>query len=365
MRLSILVLVALLALPVLAAAQVQTFRREVRQIMGSAQSLDDARAAAIAKAKRDALEEAGTWFESLSEVKSYALAKDDVTALASGIVQTRVIEEQRFVAGDTFGIRVVAEVRVDNAGLAERIRAFLADRQRLAEANANTKREKQLLEQLSALERRIAVMENITEAEKAALRGDVQTNTRQLTARDWYDKGHALGDGQGGYTDPEQAASNYSEAIRLDSTFVEAYNNRGVVYLHHGQPERAIQDFDQALRLDPNYAQAYGNRGSAYDELKQHERAIQDHGQAIRLGLNAAAVYSNRGISYNNMRQYERAIADFDQAIRLDPNNLIPYRNRGNAHQGRGQPAQAYRDWRKACQLGDQATCDWLLQNPE
>ncbi|MBI4081136.1 MAG: hypothetical protein HY423_00860, partial [Candidatus Lambdaproteobacteria bacterium] len=104
MRRFVLLLALLPVLPALvpprAPAQVQTFRKEVRQIMGSAQSPDDARAAAVAKAKRDAVEEAGTWLESLSEVRNYALARDDVTALAGGIVQTRIVEEQRFVEGD-------------------------------------------------------------------------------------------------------------------------------------------------------------------------------------------------------------------------------------------------------------------------
>jgi hypothetical protein len=45
----------LLLLPALALGQVQNFRKEAKQVMGSARSQDDARAAAITRAKRDAL----------------------------------------------------------------------------------------------------------------------------------------------------------------------------------------------------------------------------------------------------------------------------------------------------------------------
>jgi len=63
----------------------KTFTKEMRRIIGENQSRDDARAAAFAEAKRLALEEAGTFLLSLTVVKNYQIARDEIIALTSGV----------------------------------------------------------------------------------------------------------------------------------------------------------------------------------------------------------------------------------------------------------------------------------------
>lgn len=398
MRLLTLLIVVGLS-PMLAIAQVQTFRKEVRQVMGSAQSLDDARTAAIAKAKRDALEEAGTWLESRTEVRNLELARDDVTTLAGGIAQTRVLEEQPFVEGDAVGLRVVAEVRVDTSGLAERVRRLLADRERLEQARAVNAREKELLARLAALENQMAEMKARGES-SATLRAAVQENAQRLTAKVWFTKGEALWDSrQGKYSNPNQAISYFSEALRLDPNDAFAYYNRGLAYVALGQHQLAIADYDQALRLEPDYAPTYVSRGISYFQMGQHQRAIEDYDQALRLEPDYAPAYALRGAAYNAMRLYERAIANFDQAlrfdpirastytrrgevyanlgmyrravndyneaIRVDPDYAVAYFSRGGAYMLLGERSRAYMDWREACRLKYQAACEWLRKYPE
>ena len=41
-------------------------------------------------------------------------------------------------------------------------------------------------------------------------------------------------------------------------------HSRGTAYWIKGQLDRAIADYTQAIRLDPEYAEAYHNRGQAY-----------------------------------------------------------------------------------------------------
>lgn len=81
-----------------------------------------------------------------------------------------------------------------------------------------------------------------------------------------------------------QAIKEYSEAIRLDPEYVDAYNARGTAYDDLGLHERAIEDYNEAIRLDPEYAMAYYNRGYAYYDLGQYDKANQDYNEAVRLG---------------------------------------------------------------------------------
>ena len=74
------------------------------------------------------------------------------------------------------------------------------------------------------------------------------------------------------------------KAIRLDPSFADAYNNRGIAYDKLGQYERAIQDYDEAIRLDPQYTNAYYNRGDTYQAMGKSEEAERDLAKARKLG---------------------------------------------------------------------------------
>ncbi|MCH7478089.1 MAG: hypothetical protein IIA14_08305, partial [SAR324 cluster bacterium] len=94
-----LLLVGLFVLAPQPSAETKTIRIEVRQVFGGSQSPDDARVAAIARAKREALEEAGTYLESLTVVRNAQVKKDEILALASGVLQTQIVTEEPFVEG--------------------------------------------------------------------------------------------------------------------------------------------------------------------------------------------------------------------------------------------------------------------------
>ena len=51
-----------------------------------------------------------------------------------------------------------------------------------------------------------------------------------------------------------------------------------------GEYDKAIADYTEAIHLDPTDAQAYNNRGIAYVDKSDLDNAIADHTTAIRLG---------------------------------------------------------------------------------
>ncbi len=280
--------------PKVGVAQVQTIRKEVRQIFGGSQSPDNARIGAITRAKREALEEAGTYLESLTIVRDHQVAKDEILALSSGVLRATVIEEENFVEGSAFGIRIVAEVQVDLSTLEDRVRKLLADREDLERLRDAERRERELLEKLKDLEAENArVATGGTDKQREDLRERFAQSSAKLAANEWLSRAEGL--------HPKVALDFLTEAIRIDPKFVAAYINRGVVYYDQGQYQRAIQDYDQVIRLDPGVSVAYSNRGAAYNALGRQQRAIEDYNQAIRLDPDNAVAYNNRGIMYNAM----------------------------------------------------------------
>ena len=71
------------------------------------------------------------------------------------------------------------------------------------------------------------------------------------------------GDQHSAIKDYDHAIADYSQAIRLNPDYAEAYNNRGLAYSLTGKTEmaNAIADYSQAIKLRPTYAYAYNNRG--------------------------------------------------------------------------------------------------------
>jgi len=130
-----------------------------------------------------------------------------------------------------------------------------------------------------------------------------------------------------------RAIQDFDEAIRLKSGFATAYSNRGSSYGSLGQFGRAIEDFDESISLDPGYPTGLYNRGTAYHNLDQHEFAIKDFDEAIRLD----PAYNNRGTAKVSLREFESAIEDYNVAISLDPKYASAYNGRGSTYAMQGE----------------------------
>ncbi len=99
----------------------------------------------------------------------------------------------------------------------------------------------------------------------------------------------------------------FSQAISLNSEFVDAYYNRGLAYRETKRYREAITDYSRVIELQPIHAQAVNNRGSCYYKLGEYDRAINDFDRAVNLGLEAAA--KNRDIAkgvWNEIKRKQR-----------------------------------------------------------
>lgn len=341
----------LLALANPASAEIKTFRKTVKQIMGNSMSQDDARMAAISRAKQEALQEAGTYLETLTVVQNFRIEKDEILALSSGVLKVVIAKEEPFLQQGVFGILVVAEVKVDTTVLEGRIKKLLGDRRHLEQLKASQQRVAELLAKVKTLEAQNARLSaNASQQEMDALKASFRENTQQLTSQGWYLKGWALWNGRG-FDLPQRAVEYFSNSIRFDPSFARAYGSRGIAYSDLKQHQRAIQDFDRATDLNPRYDAAYNNRGLTYSDLKQYQRAIQNYDQAINLNPRYDGAYNNRGATYSDLKQYQRAIQDYNRAIELNPRNTSAYKNRGTAYAHLKQNQRAIQDFDRAIEL--------------
>jgi len=300
--------------PTISICEIQTITHTVKQSFGGSQSPDDARIAAVAKAKREALELAGTYIESLTVVKNSQVDKDEILALAAGILTTEVVSQKNYVSGDAFGIDIVVKIVVDTSVLENRVKKLLQDTTHLDQLNQARIREKLLLAKIALLEGENR-KSGQSDQKQANLKKEFQDASRGLAAVGWYDKANALWiDGK--FTDSQKAIEYMTNGIGLQAD-ARAYYNRGVAYKSLGQYQRSIEDYTLAILLKPDYIQAYNNRGIAYVDLAQYQLAIEDYNQIILLKPDDANAYNNRGISYILSNKRQEGCHDVQKACEL------------------------------------------------
>ncbi|MCX5906362.1 MAG: tetratricopeptide repeat protein [Deltaproteobacteria bacterium] len=342
-------LIILLLLPVSAFGEILTIKHTVKQTFGGGQSPDDARISAIAKAKKQVLEKAGTYIESLTVVQNLNVDKDEILALTAGVLKAEVLSQENYHTKDAFGIEVIVNVVVNTSVLEERMKKFLQDKTHLAQLKDTQKREKELLQRVAQLEEENCKL-SVNKQSSQKLEKEFQQASQGLTAVEWFYEAGALWDG-GKYTDPKKAIEYLNNVIKLQPDLAEAYSNRGIAYSYLGQQRHAIENYNEAIRLKPNDAETYVNRGNAYRILSQYQRAIEDYNEAVHLKPNLAAAYYNRGKAYSYLGQKQRAIEEFNETIRLKPDDAAAYYNRGVAYADIGQKQRAIEDFNEAIRL--------------
>lgn len=147
------------------------------------------------------------------------------------------------------------------------------------------------------------------------------------------------------------AIEDYSEVIKLNPNYTDAYINRAICYAEQKKHKQAILDYNKAIELYPSYALTYNNRGCSYSELGNHEQAIQDYTKAMELGAKNAIEYGNRGESYYKIDKHDLAIADCSKSIELDPNHSEAYKYRALAYRALEKFDLAEADEAKAAEL--------------
>ena len=373
---SIFTMLCLLLLSTVSYAEIETITSTVRQPFGGSQSPDDARIAAFAKAKREALEQAGTYLESLTIVKNSVLEKDEIFALTAGVLKAEIVSQKNYATADAFGIVIVAKVDVDTNILEERVSKLLKDRKLLKKYQDAQEREKDLLAKIKSLEEKNRKSQSsFSNEDKAKLKEKFRKTSNQLTATELNEKALALWD-NGFYTDVIKAIGYLKDAIRLDPEYGEAYNNIGLAYDRKGEYDRAIEYYQKALKIDikklgqehPDTAIDYNNIGSAYDSKGEYDRAIGHYQKALKIDIkklgpehpSVAIRYNNIGSAYDSKGEYDRAIEYYQKALKIGikklgpehPSVAIRYNNIGSAYKSKGEYDRAIGYYQKALKIG-------------
>jgi protein O-mannosyl-transferase len=197
--------------------------------------------------------------------------------------------------------------------------------------------------------------------------------------------------------DFEKCVKNYTQALKIDSTFFEAYNGRGQalmelkkfaeaqsdfekgikagietpkIHLNLGKckvilnkNESAMPDLLKSISIDPNNAETYFYKAIVEGKTNNAEAAFKSYNKAIELNPNYVEALVNRGYYLSNVGRFQEAIGDYTTALNTNPNVIFALYNRANAHLSLGNTKAAMVDVNKAIQLQPNYTKAVELKN--
>jgi len=170
------------------------------------------------------------------------------------------------------------------------------------------------------------------------------------------------------------AISDFTEAIKLDSTDMASFIDRGLSLMHAGNLEKAKQDYNYVVYKNNNnrmmVAALYWLARINYSQGKFKE-VIENCNRYFIIDAKDPELYFIRGTANDMLRNFEQSIIDYSKAIELNPNYVESIANRGtakinlltgngNLQQSKKETKSACKDLKKAKELGDNAVDDLI-----
>ena len=151
----------------------------------------------------------------------------------------------------------------------------------------------------------------------------------------------------------EKINADYTKAIELDSTFVEAYLSRARFAFFHHQEVNSRTDIARAIALNPKSARAVYYRSIFTYGQDNRTKELSDLNLALKLNPNFAEAYFTRGLFFELIKkQYDKAISDYSAILKINPNDILAYYQRAKVYCEANKKELAAADERKVVELG-------------
>jgi tetratricopeptide (TPR) repeat protein len=335
-------------------AGTKTFTHEYTYAAGEADGKTTSRAIALDRVKRLLLDEFGAYLrdslkvEKSDEMKASdsafdKLTKEQITSLAAGATETKIIEEQW--NGATF--RIKAEITVDTEEVKDRLKEVANDRYKVTELEESQTRIDSANVEIERLRKELA--DEKSETGRAKIKKSYERNTTILTAEDWFQKGWNAD----GLKEYDSALSCYQKVVDLEPDNAEAYENMGRAYYLKRSYDKAIKLFQKAIDHKPGRASTYCSMAAAYHAKGNYNKAIELIQKAIDRKPDFAEAYIDMGYEYQMKGKYDKAIELCQKAVDIKPDFSEAYASMGDAYNSKGDNDKAIQCYQKAARLGN------------
>ncbi len=148
-----------------------------------------------------------------------------------------------------------------------------------------------------------------------------------------------------------QAKKYFDKALQMKPDDPDIYDNLAVIAFKNDDFAEAIRLENIAVKLDSTDLDYYTNRGFAKASLKQYKEAVKDYNKSMAIAPDAHTL-ANRADAYFQLGKYKEAISDLNQALTDFPKSKDLIYERGLAYQALGDKDAACADFEKSAGMG-------------
>lgn len=110
----------------------------------------------------------------------------------------------------------------------------------------------------------------------------------------------------------DRAVAAHQQALALNPSYHQAWNNLGIAYCDWGYLNEAIRCHERAIEIEPAYAFAYASLGGVYIHKNEPQRAIALLERANQLHTGIAIAHANLALAYAMVARFD----DAEQSLR-------------------------------------------------
>ena len=358
-----LMIVFLSSAAMLVSAEIKIIEADGYSIMGDGPEENPVVAQERARkdAKRAALEKAGVYVESLSEVRNGILTKDAARTITANILEVKDAPITVEILG---GVAVKYNCHITVAVDTDVIFAQLnKGKGKIEDAiKLNKDQEEYTAQNDAELAELKEKFKTATEPEKIEINKEVKRNEEKFTASQLHESGVERYQRD----DLDGAIKFFNRAIKTDSLYSAPWSGLGWIHFDRGEYDGSIKCFQKAIELYDLFAPAWNGLGANYnykgtDERKPeyYRKAIEYCRKAIELDNHYAAPWNNLGYAYDKLGEYDKARECYARGIALDPTDPVPLSNLGNVYEHMDDSDTAIDYYQKALALDAKYAKAW------
>lgn len=188
---------------------------------------------------------------------------------------------------------------------------------------------------------------------KEAIRHLTEAQSKEIRKKDLF---HQLGMSYKATNAPQKSLNAFDKALELDSSYGEAYFQKGIILTQLKKWEPAIKNINQALHNNVDSVRGLQRRVALHDSINDTSGSIKDYSLLIKLGQKNEQNFYQRGYLLFSLNKYHPAIKDFRKVIDKNPQKVDAYYYKGYALGKTGQYQASINDFNKVLELDPERT---------
>lgn len=175
-----------------------------------------------------------------------------------------------------------------------------------------------------------------------------QSDTSKKEASDFFLRGNAK------FKEKEyfESIKWYTESIKKQKEFPDAYYNRGLVYQQLEKNDEALADFTIAYTQDPKFAPALFKLAETLQNLEKYDLALTESAKLIKNFPDSAANWTLHGNIQMQKEMWNESMVSYDRALAIDSLSVETMINQGVVFQELDQLDLAEKMFKRALKQG-------------